>query len=152
MHWNVRDMGNEPKDGRRRDFLGMAIGGTAACFAAAAVYPLGRFMEPPSRPPSGPTSIGKVEDFPLGGSKTVLVEDHPVLVIRTADGEFRAFSALCTHLQCVVGYSADRNRIECPCHQGVYSIDGQNLSGPPPRPLDEYPITINDGAVIVSLG
>jgi len=144
-------MGNEPKNPPRRDFLGIAIGGTAAAFAAAVVYPLGRFIEPSSRPPSGPTTIGRVEDFAPGTSKTVLVQDRPLLVIRTADGEFRAFSALCTHLQCVVGYSPERNRIECPCHQGVYSIDGQNLSGPPPRPLDEYAITINDGAVIVSV-
>lgn len=142
---------DDPKTAPRRDFLGVALGGTAAAFAAALVYPLGRFIQPSSRPPSGPTSIGKVEDFPLGAAKTVLVEDHPVLVIRTSDGAFRAFSALCTHLQCVVGYSPERNRIECPCHQGVYSIDGQNISGPPPRPLDEYAITINDGAVIVSV-
>lgn len=136
---------------KRRDFLGIAIGGTATALAAAVVYPLGRFIEPQSRPPSGPTSIGKVEDFAPGTSKTVLVHDHPVLVIRTADGELRAFSALCTHLQCIVGYSAERNRIECPCHQGVYSIDGQNVSGPPPRPLDEYAITIEGGAVVVHL-
>ncbi len=141
----------DPKKGPRRDFLGMALGGSAAAFAAAVVYPLGRFVEPLARAPSGPTTIGKIEDFALGTAKTVLVEDHPILVIRTADGEFRAFSALCTHLQCVVGYSPERNRIECPCHQGVYSIDGQNLSGPPPRPLDEYVVTINEGAVIVSV-
>ena len=136
---------------KRRDFLGIAIGGTATALAAAVVYPLGRFIEPKSRPPSGPTSIGKVEDFAPGTSKTVLVHDHPVLVIRTADGELRAFSALCTHLQCIVGYSAERNRIECPCHRGVYSIDGQNVSGPPPRPLDEYPVTIEGGAVVVRI-
>jgi cytochrome b6-f complex iron-sulfur subunit len=141
---------DEPKNAPRRDFLGIALGGTAAAFAVAVVYPLGRFMEPPARPASGPTNVGKVEDFAPGSSKTVLIGDHPVLVIHTADGEFRAFSALCTHLQCVVGYSPDQNRIVCPCHGGVYSVDGQNLSGPPPRPLDEYPVSINDGAVIVS--
>ncbi len=141
---------DDPKNAPRRDFLGMALGATGTALAVAVVYPLGRFLQPAARPASGPTSIGKIEDFALGTAKTVLVEDHPVLVIRTADGEFRAFSALCTHLQCVVGYSPERNRIECPCHQGVYSIDGQNLSGPPPRPLDEYVVTINEGAVIVS--
>lgn len=141
----------DPKKAPRRDFLSVALGGTAAAFAAAVVYPLGRYIQPLSRPPSGPTSIGKLEEYPPGSAKTVVVQDHPVLVIRTADGEFRAFSALCTHLQCIVAFSAERNRIECPCHQGVYSIDGQNISGPPPRPLDEYVVTINEGAVIVSI-
>ncbi len=141
---------DDPKNAPRRDFLGIALGATGTALAVAVVYPLGRFLQPAARPASGPTSIGKIEDFALGTAKTVLVDDHPILVIRTADGEFRAFSALCSHLQCVVGYSPERNRIECPCHQGVYSIDGQNLSGPPPRPLDEYIVTINEGAVIVS--
>jgi cytochrome b6-f complex iron-sulfur subunit len=141
---------DDPKTAPRRDFLGIALGGTAAAFAAAVAYPLGRFLHPPPRPASGPTPIGKVEDFPVGSAKTIIVEQHPILVIRTASGEFRAFSALCTHLQCIVGYSPERNRIECPCHHGVYSIDGQNVSGPPPRPLDEYAVTISEGAVIVS--
>jgi len=141
-----------PKNRPRRDFLGAALGGSAAAFAVALVYPLGRFLQPASRPVSGATSVGKIEDFAVGTAKTVLVNDHPVLVIRAPDGQFRAFSALCPHLQCVVGYSPERNRIECPCHRGVFSIDGQNVSGPPPRPLDEYPVTINDGAVIVSMG
>jgi cytochrome b6-f complex iron-sulfur subunit len=140
----------EPKRPPRRDFLGIAVGGSAAAFAVAVGYPVARFIQPPARPASGPTVVGKLEDFPVGTAKTVLVNEQPVLVIRTVEGEFRAFSALCTHLQCVVGYSAERNRIECPCHQGVYSIEGQNVSGPPPRPLEELPVSLNEGAVIVS--
>ena len=140
----------EPKRPPRRDFLGIAVGGSAAAFAVAVGYPVARFIQPAARAASGPTVVGKLEDFPAGTAKTVLINEQPVLVIRTADGEFRAFSALCTHLQCVVGYSVERNRIECPCHQGVYSIEGQNISGPPPRPLEELPVSLNEGAVIVS--
>lgn len=143
---------DDPKTSPRRDFLGVALGGSAVAFAAALVYPLGQFLQPSSRPLAGSITVGKLEDFVLGSAKTVLVNEHPVLVIRESSGQFRAFSALCTHLQCVVAYSSERNRIECPCHQGVYSIDGQNVSGPPPRPLDEYPVTVSDGAVIVSMG
>jgi len=130
----------------------MAVGGAATALAVAVVYPLGKFIQPSTARPSGTAPVGKVEDFPVGTAKTVLINDSPVLIVRGADGAFRAFSALCTHLQCVVGYSPERNRIECPCHQGVYSIDGQNVSGPPPRPLDEFPVSIADGAVIVSMG
>jgi cytochrome b6-f complex iron-sulfur subunit len=72
-----------------------------------------------------------------------------VVIIRTAD-EVRAFSALCTHLQCVVAYSPERKQIACPCHGGVYAIDGRNLAGPPPRPLDELVVTIDEGFVLVS--
>ncbi len=144
---------NEPPKGPpRRDFLGLAVGGSATAFAVAVGYPIARFIQPNARAGSGPSVVGKLEEFPPGTAKTVLIDEKPVLVIRTTDGELRAFSALCTHLQCIVGYSAERNRIECPCHQGVYSIEGRNLSGPPPRPLQELAVTVNEGAVIVGAG
>jgi len=139
-----------PVSAPRRDFLSLAVGGSVAAFGVALGYPVLRFVSPSARPASATATVGKVEEFPLGQAKIVLVAEHPVLVIRTADGQFRAFSAICTHLQCVVGYSAERNQIECPCHQGVYSIDGQNISGPPPRPLEEMVVTVNEGSVMVS--
>jgi len=139
-----------PPSRERRDFLSIAVGGSAAAFAVAVGYPVARFIQPPARASAGPAIVGKLEEFPAGSAKTVLINEKPVLVIRTTEGEFRAFSALCTHLQCVVGYSAERNRIECPCHQGVYSVEGLNISGPPPRPLEELPVSINEGTVIVS--
>lgn len=139
-----------PKSAPRRDFLNIAVGGSAAAFAVALGYPASRFVEPPARPAAGPTVVGKLEEFPIGAARIVVVGERPVLVIRAADGQLRAFSALCTHLQCVVAYSSERNQIECPCHSGIYSADGQNLAGPPPRPLDELAITVNEGTVLVS--
>jgi cytochrome b6-f complex iron-sulfur subunit len=128
----------------------MAVGGSAAAFAVAMAYPVARFAEPEERVTSGPATVGKLEDFPVGAARTVLANERPVLVIRGADGQLRAFSAICTHLQCVVGWSAERGQIECPCHGGVYSSDGHNLAGPPPRPLEELVVTVNEGSVIVS--
>jgi Rieske Fe-S protein len=142
--------GGTPAPSPRRDFLSIAVGGSMAAFAVAVGYPVARFIEPHARPPSGTATVGKIEDFPIGQAKIVLVAERPVLVIRTTDGQFRAFSAVCSHLQCVVNYVPERNQIECPCHQGIYSIDGQNISGPPPRPLEEMVVTVNEGSVIVS--
>jgi Rieske Fe-S protein len=141
---------DEPKNPPRRSFLNVAVGGSAAAFAIAVGYPVERFVETRARPPAGPTVVGKLEEFPPGAAKTVIVDERPVLVIRGADGQFKAFSAVCTHLQCVVAYSPEHNQIECPCHRGVYSVDGQNIAGPPPRPLDELVVSVSDGAVIVS--
>jgi Rieske Fe-S protein len=139
----------KPEDAPRRDFLNVAIGGSAAAFAVAMGYPVARYAEPRPQVTKGPVTVGKIEDFPVGGSKTVLVHDRPVLLIRSTDGSLRALSAICTHLQCVVGWSAERNQIECPCHGGVYSADGQNIAGPPPRRLEELEVTVNEGSVIV---
>ncbi|HEX8985876.1 MAG TPA: Rieske (2Fe-2S) protein, partial [Bryobacteraceae bacterium] len=61
--------------------------------------------------------------------------DHCILV-RPTENRFVAYSQKCTHLSCAVYYSRQRNRLECPCHEGYFSIaDGRVLQGPPPRPL-----------------
>ena len=133
----------------RRDFLNVAVGGSAAALAVAGGYPVVRYLEPPPERTQGAVRVGELESFPVGTVRSVLVGERPVLVIRTAD-EVRAFSAICSHLQCVVAYSSERKQIECPCHGGVYAIDGRNLAGPPPRPLDELTVTIDEGFVLVS--
>jgi arsenite oxidase small subunit len=62
-------------------------------------------------------------------------EDHCIM-IRTAPDRYVAYSQKCTHLSCAVYYSKERNRLECPCHNGFFSVeDGSVLAGPPPRPL-----------------
>jgi Rieske Fe-S protein len=142
--------GPKPKPVARRDFLGIAVGASGAAFVVAAGRPLRKYVEPPTRPFSGVKEVGKLEDFPEGTAKTVLIDEHPVLIVRTVKGEFRAYSAICTHLQCVVTFSAEHNQIECPCHGGIYSLDGQNVAGPPPRPLDELNVTINERTIVVS--
>jgi cytochrome b6-f complex iron-sulfur subunit len=140
----------KPPPPPRRDFLNLAVGGSAAAFAVATGYPVSRYVQPERRVASGPVTVGKLEEFPAGAVKSVLVDDRPVLVLRAADGQFRAFSAICTHLQCVVGWSAERGQIECPCHGGVYTSEGQNVAGPPPRRLDELSVSINEGSIVVS--
>jgi cytochrome b6-f complex iron-sulfur subunit len=140
---------DDRKEVPRRDFLNVAVGGSAAALAVAGTYPVVRYLEPPPGRSKGAVRVGELEKFPVGTVHTVLVDERPVLIIRTAD-EVRAFSALCTHLQCVVAYSPERKEIECPCHGGVYSMDGHNLAGPPPRPLDELSVTIDEGMVLVS--
>jgi Rieske Fe-S protein len=141
---------DDTKSAPRRDFVGVAVGVSAAAFAAAMGYPVVRYAAPRPRPSAGPTAIGKLEEFPEGGARTVVVDDRPVLVLRGRGGEVRAFSAICTHLQCVVGYVPATKQIECPCHRGVYDLDGRHLSGPPPRGLEELAVTVNEGTVIVS--
>jgi cytochrome b6-f complex iron-sulfur subunit len=140
---------DDRKELPRRRFLDLAVGTSAAGLAIAGAYPVVRYLEPPPGGPGTAVRVGELERFPVGTVRTVMVHDRPVFVIRTAD-EVRAFSALCTHLQCVVAYDPERGQFVCPCHGGVYSIDGRNLEGPPPRPLDELAVTIDEGFVLVS--
>jgi cytochrome b6-f complex iron-sulfur subunit len=134
----------------RRDFLGVAIAGATVALGAATAYPVVRFLDFREQHSADRVEVGRAEDFPSGTSKTVLFGERPALVIRLANGEFRAFVALCSHLQCVVAYSAEHNRIECPCHRGVYGVDGKVVSGPPPRALQELKVETRDGVVVVT--
>lgn len=58
-----------------------------------------------------------------------------VFLTATASGSVRALSSACTHLGCRVGWNAEADRFECPCHKGAYDRDGRVVSGPPPAPL-----------------
>jgi cytochrome b6-f complex iron-sulfur subunit len=99
--------------------------------------------------PSEPVAVGPAESLPVGASSTVRYGRYPALVINTPDG-LRAYSAVCTHFACIVKWEADSGRIMCPCHEGYFDpADGHVLSGPPPRPLDAFPVHITDGQIYI---
>ena len=77
----------------------------------------------------------------------------PCILVRRTNGEFTAFSQKCTHLSCAVYYSAAKDRLECPCHEGYFSAaNGRVLQGPPPRPLPQVQLeTRGDELVAVGL-
>lgn len=145
----AEDSGSGDAPGRR-DFLHLAIVGTATALGVVGSYPAARFLAPMSRPILDRAQVGKLDEFPVGSGRSVALGERVALVIRLADGSFRAFIAICSHLGCVVGYSAARNHIECHCHNGVFSVDGQVVSGPPPRDLEPLRVTVDDGIVVVS--
>jgi nitrite reductase/ring-hydroxylating ferredoxin subunit len=80
-------------------------------------------------------------------------EKDTAILIRTKDGEYRAYEQKCTHLTCPVYYAKDRNRLECPCHEGGFDIEtGNVLYGPPPRPLDKIDIEVRPGGEVWATG
>ncbi len=99
-------------------------------------------------------AIALTSEIPVGGVKTFNYpgpNDNCILV-HTSGDRFVAYSQKCTHLSCAVYYSAKNNRLECPCHQGYFSIeDGRVLQGPPPRPLPRIDIA-QRGEQLVAIG
>ncbi|QNP73552.1 Rieske (2Fe-2S) protein [Streptomyces roseirectus] len=97
---------------------------------------------------SGPTDLAKTADIPVGGGK--IFADRKVVVTQPATGEFKAFSAVCTHQGCTVSAVTD-GAITCPCHESAFSItDGAVKSGPAPRPLPAKDITVKDGTITLA--
>ena len=86
--------------------------------------------------PSGAVKLGPANRLPSGQAATYTdpSDGSPDILIRTEDGSLKAFSAVCTHAGCTVGY--DGSQIYCPCHGGTYSAEtGEVTGGPPPAPL-----------------
>ena len=74
------------------------------------------------------------------------------ILVRTPSGELRAFSATCTHLNCIVQYRDDIGHIWCACHNGHFDLNGLNISGPPPAPLEAYTVNVREDEIVVSRG
>jgi Rieske Fe-S protein len=90
------------------------------------------------QPPYPRVAIAALDEIPAGGVKmfNYPTANDPCILVRLAADQFVAFSQKCTHLSCAVYYERENNRLECPCHQGFFSIfDGAVLRGPPQRPL-----------------
>jgi Rieske Fe-S protein len=93
---------------------------------------------------------GRVGDLKLNSGKIFPFGSRLGLLIRTASGEYRAMSATCTHLSCTVQYRDDLREVWCACHNGMYSLDGRNISGPPPRPLEVFDVQVRGDEIYVS--
>src|SRR5215813_12251310 len=95
--------------------------------------------------------IAAIDEIAVGAVKTFAypTADDPCILIRTGEDSFVAFSQKCTHLSCAVYFEKEQNRLECPCHQGFFSIaDGSVLQGPPQRALPRVMLERNDGQLV----
>ncbi len=139
------------KGGRRR-FLNWFLGTGIGAVAIAVLYPVIRYLNPPEIPEAAVSRVlaAKVDEIPLNSGKIFRFGNSPGVLVRTSEGEFRAFSATCTHLDCTVQYRKDLTRIWCACHNGFYDLTGKNVSGPPPRPLEAFEVKVLGDEVFVS--
>ena len=136
----------------RRGLFGWLLGGGFTASLAAFTYPVFRFMNPPDLPEAAvnEASVGTASEFGVNTGRIVRFGSRPVLLIRTGETEWRAFSGTCTHLDCTVQYREDSRQIWCACHNGLYDINGRVLSGPPPNPLEPFTVHIRGDEVVVS--
>jgi cytochrome b6-f complex iron-sulfur subunit len=133
----------------RRTFLGVCLGGLGMIATAMVSWPLFRYLAPRSDSgaagkvviPEADVREGDVKFFEFAGSAAVLV--------RKRGGTLAAFSAVCTHLGCIVQWETDKQDFLCPCHGGHYSSDGIVTAGPPPKPLEKLPFAVAGGNITV---
>lgn len=126
-------------------------GGVLALFGAT-LYPIVRYLYPPRGAESSVSSVvaAKVGELVSNTAKIFRFGNRPGLLVNTPQGELKAFSAVCTHLNCTVQYDDQTSVIWCACHNGKFDLNGQVISGPPPRPLDAYQVNVRGDDVVVS--
>jgi Rieske Fe-S protein len=96
-------------------------------------------------------TIAAASDIPIGGVRLFRypTRNDPCILIRPDEQTYVAYSQKCTHLSCAVYYARDKNRMECPCHQGYFSVKtGEVLQGPPPRALPRVVLERRGGNLV----
>jgi Rieske Fe-S protein len=137
---------------KRRSFLDWFLGGSLGATMASVIYPVVQFLIPPAVTESQQNNViaAKAAEMKPNTAKIFKFGSRPGILIRTQEGELRAFSATCTHLECTVQYRDDLQRIWCACHGGQFDMNGINVAGPPPRPLEQYTVNVSGEDVFVS--
>lgn len=162
----------------RRSFVIRAIGAIGALIAAIVAVPVAGFASvpffraktpirllsdavPPTLRSDAWASAGPLDDFDVGQPRLVLLQrdvtdgwmtslnEVAVYVVRETEEEVVAFDIHCTHLGCPLAFASGSATFVCPCHGGSFDVQGDVLSGPPPRPMIQYETRVVDGEVQV---
>jgi len=141
-----------PEAAPRRRMIEVLLGGGLLASFVSFVYPVMRYLIPPRVADLGGDEVvaAKVGDLKPNGSRIFRFGTRPALLLMTAEGEYRALSAVCTHLSCTVQYRSDLRQIWCACHNGLYDLAGRNVSGPPPRPLEVFQVHLRGDEIVVN--
>lgn len=136
----------------RRGFVNGFLWTTITALGAAILYPVARFISPPRIPEATTNRVlaGKVSEIAGTKWKIFPFGSEPGILVQTAPGEYRAFAGTCTHLACTVQYEHSSKQIWCACHNGWYDLSGRVVSGPPPRPLEQYEVNVVGDDIFVT--
>lgn len=150
----------------RRDFIKATVATIGGLIGALVGIPSVVYLLSPSLNAEEDTdsiNLGPLENYPIGvparfdftrtkvyGWERTSV-NYGLFVVRKSESEVRVFSDICTHLGCRVSWHPDVQHYISPCHDGHFDIMGKNISGPPPRPLDEFVTKIEGGELFVQL-
>jgi cytochrome b6-f complex iron-sulfur subunit len=141
------------KTDKRRTFISkiLMFFGLLAGYGTAGVYGLQFLLPRKKEIKYRRLLVAGMEDIPQNSSKTFYdLQGREMVLINTADG-LKALSTSCTHLGCKAYYEPGNNRFFCPCHDGVFDLSGNVVSGPPPRPLNSCEVEVDENENIFVL-
>ena len=137
----------------RRNLLNWFLSTTAGAFFVSVTYPLSRYLIPPDVEESTAHTVTlalKPQEVKPNSGQIFRFGSQAGILIKDTSGELKAFSAVCTHLACIVQYRSDINQIWCACHNGHFDLNGRNVEGPPPKPLEQFVVNVRAEQIVVS--
>jgi cytochrome b6-f complex iron-sulfur subunit len=144
----------------RREFIKKALFGVLALFGLGFLVPAITLVAPVASRDKELAYFPLLaeEEIPRVGVKkaelafAVLGKERKarVFIVSSSEGPV-VFSAICSHLGCLVSYHKEKQEFVCPCHGGKYDLTGRNIFGPPPAPLTRFPLKIQDGKLLVGV-
>ena len=133
----------------RREFLQKALAVLGLTTLVSFLYPFYKYFSPRTEEGGAKQLVLSKKDIPPGETKDIVFNNTPGVLINRPDKGFIALSRVCTHLGCLVDYQKDRKRLLCPCHAGAYDLSGNVTSGPPPKPLPQFPVKVQGDSIII---
>lgn len=138
----------------RRGFMRAALTTSFLLTLGGVLAPVLGYLWPPRRSAAasgGRVQVATLDEIPEGKGKIVSYAGKPVILVNAQDeGEVKAFSAICTHLGCIVSWCEEHQYIHCYCHDGIFDTNGQVISGPPPSPLAPYTVMVEGDKVYIT--
>ncbi len=128
---------SQQPDHSRRKLLKLLVGVPVAGAAATPLLAAANYVYPPASltTPPAPMAVAGVGELQVGEVKQFVYNKIPAALVRLDEKEYRAFYRRCPHLGCTASWEPENKRFFCPCHNGVFDIEGKNIAGPPPSPL-----------------
>jgi Rieske Fe-S protein len=158
--------GSSPRQVSRRDFIKVTVAAIGSILGAVIAIPSITYLFSPAlekKDDKGTIDLGPLEDYRIGTPtrfETTITKVngwertgtlYGLFVYRKNESDVRVFSDICTHLGCRVSWHTDQEHYISPCHDGHFDIVGDVVSGPPPRPLDEYVVKVENGNLYAQL-
>jgi cytochrome b6-f complex iron-sulfur subunit len=139
----------------RRNVVKYLLGFSVIATACGVLTPVIGYLWPPSRQLGGKGSqvrVASLTELQAVGGMVVPAQGKPIVLTYSQQSQVKAFSAICTHLGCVVRWQSAAGYIECPCHDGRFnSQTGSVISGPPPGPLPPREVVIDGDDIYVAM-
>lgn len=136
----------------RRNFLTEALAGWLFITFLPALYSAVRYIIPPNVREKllDVINAGKFTDIPSNSARIVRFNKKAIILVRTEQEQVKAFSAVCTHLGCIVEFQPEKKIFKCNCHGSEFDMTGKNVAGPAPSPLKPFRVDLKDNNIFLS--